>query len=363
MNKIFYLVLAVTVLAACGQKKDKATQIAELKKQKADIELKLKELEAGDHADTTKVTPVSVLEMQKTTFKGYVEVQSAIAGDQNVYATPQVMSGIVKSVNVQIGQHVSRGQVLATLDAAALDQQILAQQSQLTFAKTMYEKQQKLWAQNIGTEVQLLQAKANYESQQKNIEALQAQKNMYNIAAPITGVIDEMNLKVGDASGITSTAIRVVNNEQLKAQANLGENYLGLVHQGNPVDLVLPDINDTIRTHLTYVAEAVDPVSRAFTVNVKLEKNNKLHPNMSCIMMIANYENPDALVLPVSVIQKTSKGAMVYVADGKVAHIVPVTLGKSSNGKVEILSGLKPGDKVVVAGYEDLDDGENIVIQ
>lgn len=363
MKRIYYLLLTTLLIASCGQQpKDKNTQIAELKKMRAEIDLKLKELEAGKQ-DSVKVIPVSVLEMQPTVFKGYIEVQAAISGNQNVYAVPQVQAGIVKTVSVHIGQQVTKGQVLATLDAAAIEEQMQAQQAQLSLAKTLNDKQQKLWAQNIGTEVQLLQAKANYESAQKQYDALVAQRNMYRIVAPITGIVDEMSLKVGDPVSLMSTAIRIVNNSELRAEASLGENYLGQVKSGNTVDLILPDINDTIRTSLTYVADVVDPMSRSFTVQIKLANNAKLHPNMSCIMMIANYENPNTMVVPVSVIQKTSKGTMLYIADGNKAKTVSVTTGRSSNGKVEILTGLKTGDKVVVAGYQDLDDGEAVSIQ
>ena len=160
-----------------------------------------------------------------------------------------------------------------------------------------------------------------------------------------------------------AAGIRVVSKDKLKATANLGENYIGKVHQGDPVTLVFPDLNDSMHTKLSYVAQSVDPISRAFTVEIKLGSNNRLHPNMSCQMRIVNYENENAIVIPVSVIQKTAEGDLVYVADGNKARAVMVQVGRISNGHAEILGGLKPGDKVVIAGYEDLDNGETIAVQ
>lgn len=362
MKRILLLTIPGIILASCGGG-DKAEKNSEnldkLKKERAALDEKISKLE-GKVVDTTrKPTAIAVQAVQPGNFISYIQVQSQITGDQNTTASPQ-MGGIIKSISVRAGQHVSKGQVLATLDASMVEQQIKAQDVQLNLTKTLYEKQQALWAQNIGTEVQLLQAKANYESALKQRDATIAQRNMYRITSPINGIVDQMDLKIGDAVQPGMSGIRVVSFDKLKAEANLGENYLGKVKEGNPVVLVFPDLNDSITTKLNYVAKAVDPLSRAFVVQVRLGNNKKLSPNMSCIMKIANYENKSALVVPVSVIQKTSKGDMLYIADGNKAKAVYVSVGRTSNGLAEILSGLKAGDKVITEGYEDLDNGELI---
>lgn len=361
MRRLIYLLIPAMIFASCGGTKDKATQLADLKKQRGEIDLKIKALEAGT-TDSTKVTPVSVITLAPENFNAYVEVQSAITGDENIVATPKA-AGTVSSILVQVGQKVSKGQVLALLDATMVNQQIESLQPQLGLQKSVYEKQQALWKQNIGTEVQLMTAKAQYEATQKQIESLKTQRDFYRIVSPINGVIDGMGVKVGEPASPGFNGIRVVSYEKLKAEANLGENYLGTVEQGNAVTLIMPDVHDTIKTKLSYVSQAVDPVSRAFMVQVHLPNNNKLHPNMACIMKIANYNNPGALVVPVSVIQKTSQGSMIYITDGKTAKPVLVTTGRNSNGQVEVLSGLKEGDQVIVAGYESMEDGQKVTIQ
>ncbi len=364
MKRIIYLIVPALILASCGNKpKDKSAELADLKKQRSEIDAKIKTLDAGK-SDTSgvKVIPVSVQVMAPVDFNAYVEVQSQIAGDENIQATSQA-PGTVKSISVQTGQRVSKGQVLAVLDASTVERQIEAAEPQLILLKSLYEKQQVLWKQNIGTEVQLMSAKANYEANEKQIAALKSQRDLYRVVAPISGTVDAVNLKVGEMASPGQNGIRIVNYDKLKAEANLGENYLGKVKQGDHVLLLLPDLNDSIKTTLSYVSQAVDPVSRAFTVQVRLNGNNKLHPNMACIMRISNYESAHALIVPVSVIQKTSQGTMVYIADGNVAKSVPVTTGRNSNGMVEILAGLKPGDKVITAGNADIDNGQQISIQ
>jgi RND family efflux transporter MFP subunit len=362
MKRIFLLAVPAMILASCGGNAgDPATQLAAMKKQRAELDIKIQKLEAGNKDKTGgKLTAVSVAELQPTVFNGIIEVQAQINGDEIVNATARTM-GTVNRVNVQVGQAVRKGQVLASLDNVIADQQIAALEPQIQLTKSLYEKQQKLWEQNIGTEVQLMSAKATYENLVKQKAVLQANKDLYNILSPINGTVDMVGLKVGDQSA--AGFIRVVNTSNLKAEANLGENYIGKVKVGDPATLLFPDMNDSVKAKITFVSKAVDPLSRSFTVQIKLGNNNKLHPNMSSILKIANYENPKAIVVPVSVIQKTSEGQMVYIADGNKAKLVNIVTGRNANGMVEVLSGLEAGDKIIVAGYEDLDNGEPIAIQ
>lgn len=345
MKHSIYLLLATTIiLASCGGKKETK--------------------ETAKNSDSThmKTVAVTVTEVTPSDFTSYVNVQSQVVGDENVLATPKA-PGTVENISVKVGQRVSKGQTLAVLDGSVVDQQIKGIDAQLVLYKSLYEKQQTLWKQNIGTEVQLMSAKAQYEATQKQRSALVAQRDMYKIISPINGVVDMVDIKQGEMASPGQKGIRVVNADKLKAEANLGETNIGKVHTGDKVILVLPDINDSIVTKLSYVSQAIDMSSRAFLVQVQLGSNKKLHPNMSCIMKIANYENKKALVVPVGVIQKTAEGDMLYVAEGNKAKSVIVTKGQSSNGMVEIASGLNAGDKVITAGYEDLGNGQPLKIQ
>ncbi|MGC4058609.1 MAG: efflux RND transporter periplasmic adaptor subunit [Chitinophagaceae bacterium] len=366
MKSLSSIVAATLLLASCGGgsgDEKAADQLAKLKKQRLELDAKIKKLETETASkNPQKASPVSVTEVQPAHFRSYIEVQSQIVGDENVLATPQA-AGVITHINVKSGQKVSKGQVLATMDAAAIEQQIKGVDVKLTLSKSLYEKQKGLWDQQIGSEVQLLQAKATYEGATKEKEALLAQRNMYRIVAPISGTVDDFTLKVGDMASPGQVGIRVVSFDKLRAEANLGENYIGKVKAGDKVILVFPDIQDSITTKLGYVARQVDPISRAFTVQVHLSGQSKVYPNMSCRMKISNYENDNALVIPVQVIQHTAEGDMVYVADGNKAKAVIVTVGRNSNGMVEILKGLKAGDRVITEGFEDVDNGESIVVE
>lgn len=365
-RSLLLLFISTTILAACGGGDDKGKKDAELvklKKERASLDEKIAKLEIEVNKNKPgKATAVSVIVAMPQQFNAYVEVQANVNGDQNVLATPQA-PGTIQSVLVHPGQKVGKGQTLAILEAAAVEQQIKAADAQLLLAKQVYEKTQKLWSQNIGSEVQYLTTKATYEAALKSKEALVAQRGMYTIKSPISGTVDAVNIKEGDVASPGMSGIRVVNFDALKIQANLGENYLGKVQEGNPVNLIFADTKDTMKTKLTYVSKAVDPISRAFQVEIRLGNNNKLHPNMSCKMQIANYQNSKAIVVPVSVIQNTAEGALLYIADGNKAKAVMVKTGHNSNGMVEVLEGLNEGDRVITAGYADLDNGDLINVE
>jgi len=363
MKHTAFIILSLVLLAACGKKMTKTEELIELKKQRAELDQKIAAIEAEtSRNDSTKMTAVSIMELTPQSFSSNVEVQAVITGDEAVNATPQA-SGVVRNILVRVGQRVGKGQTLAILDAAAIQQQIQSMDAQLSLAKTVYERQQKLWSQNIGTQVQLLQAKSNYESLLNQKQALVAQKEMYTIKSPISGVVDVVGIKEGDMAMPGGSGILVVSKDRLKATASLGENYLGKVQVGDPVVLVFPDLNDSLRTKISHITQTVNPLSRAFNVEVKLGTNNRLHPNMSARMKIANYENASALVVPVSAIQKTGEGDMVYVAEGGKARAVVIMTGKNSNGMVEVLGGLKAGDRIITAGFEDLENGERIAVK
>lgn len=367
MKRSILILLTTIALASCGgsgeQKGDVQAELAKLKKERMKLDTKISKLEAEARENNPMTAvPVSVDTLKQTEFNSYIELQASVTGDENILATPQA-PGVVQSINVRTGQRVGKGQVLATLNAAAVEQQIKAQQAQLTLTKQLYEKQSKLWEQNIGSEVQLLTAKANYESSQQQYNALIAQRNMYRIVSPISGTVDAVDLKVGDMANPGMSGIRVVSMSKLKVETTLGENYIGKVEAGDPVILEFTETGTTIKSKLSYVARSVDPISRAFTVEVNIGNNKDIRPNMSCKMMILSYSNSTAITLPISAVQNTADGNLVYVVENGKTKVVKVETGKTSDGRIEILNGLSAGDKVITEGYTEVEDGRAVEIK
>jgi len=362
MKKILYIGAAL-FLAACSQKpKDYKAELADLKNQQSDIAAKIAKIEA-EHpaADSSKVTDVSVAEIKPAPFTSYAQIQGKIDAQDNVTAFPQ-MQGTITNIYVKVGQHVSKGQVLVQLDNSVLKQNIAQAEAQVSLANTVYERQKNLWDQKIGTEVQFLQAKSNYEAGQKQIAGLKQQADMYTIKSPINGSIDQMDLKLGQVGVPGQTGIRIVNADVLKVKADVPESYSGSINQGDKVKILVPDANDSLVTNITFAAKVIDPTSRSFAIEVRLPDRKTLRPNMTAILNIANYNNSKAIVIPVKAVQKSENGDFVFINNNGIAKKVIVKVGATYGGQSEILSGLKAGDSLVTDGATDIEDGDKIKV-
>ncbi|MEO6524017.1 MAG: efflux RND transporter periplasmic adaptor subunit [Mucilaginibacter sp.] len=359
MKKIFIL-SAVVFLAACGGKKDPKTELADLKKQQADINAKITALQATVGADSVKSTDVSVAVLKAGTFTNYVQIQGKIDAQDNVMAFAQV-PGTITAINVKPGDHVSKGQVLVQLDASVLKQNIAAAQTKADLSKVVYQRQKNLWDQKIGTEVAFLTAKATMEGDQKQVDVLRQQADQYRIISPITGTVDQMDLKLGQSIS-AANSIRIVNADNLKVKADVPESYGSQINTGDVVKVLVPDAPDSLNAKLSFAAKVIDPTSRSFAVEVKLPQRKGIRPNMTAILKIVNYQNSKAISIPVKAIQKSEAGDYVYVAVNGIAKRTNVKAGATYGGITEILSGLKEGDQLVTDGASDIEDGSKIKI-
>jgi membrane fusion protein (multidrug efflux system) len=361
MKKLAYIPVILLLAACAGKPVDKKTQLADLQKQQADINAKIIKLQAEvGTADSGKTTDVGVLQLKPITFSNYVQLQGKIDAQDNVVAFSQA-SAAITAIYVKAGDHVSKGQVLAQLDNSVLMQNIAQAQTQANLAQTVYERQKNLWDQKIGTEVQYLQAKANFEGAQKQIDGLKQQAGLYRIISPISGSVDQMDLKLGQIA-TPASGIRVVNADKLKVKADVPESYAGSVSTGNTVKILVPDANDSLVTKVTFAAKVIDPTSRSFGVEIMLPVRKSLRPNMTAIIQIANYTKPNTIVIPVKAIQKSELGDYVFLNENGLAKRVNIKSGVTYGGRTEILSGLKAGDLLVTDGAADIEDGDKIKV-
>jgi membrane fusion protein (multidrug efflux system) len=355
------------VSVGCGSK-DKKAQLDDMKQQYAELGEKIKTLEAEIAATDTsrreiKVRDVIVTEMQTTLFRHFIDVQGIVDASQSVNMQP-LMAGRVTKVLVKEGDAVKVGQVLAEMDYDIYAKQLNSLQPQLTLARDLYERQQRLWDQKIGSELQLLQAKTQVESLEKQMETLRENIEMHILKAPINGTVDFVSIKVGQlASAMTmEPAFRIVNLAGLKVKAEIAESYAAKVGVGNAVQIHFPDLNTTVDSKVSFVERMIDPMTRTFTAESALNGDNaNYHPNMIAVLKVIDYEKPDAIVLPVNVIQTVNNESFVYVAiqeNGQwVARKRALVLGNNYDGKTEIISGLSAADKVITTGQLDVTDG------
>ncbi len=315
-------------------------------------------------------------------FKHYIDLQGHVDAENISYISPRGMPGQVKAVYVVQGQYVKKGQALLKLDDAIMQQQVVAARqqlegikTQLSFARNLYNRQKNLWEQGIGTEVQLITAKTNVESLENQLKSAQEsvqvaveQLKTANVVSDVNGVADIVNIRVGETfQGMTQAGpqIKIVNTSSLKVVSNIPENYLTRLHKGTPVEVVIPDANKKVNSSISLISQAIDITQRGFVAEARIPADPALKPNQTAILKIMDYTAPNAVVIPVNTVQTDETGKYVYVlvqgSNGRsVAKKQTVLIGEVYGNNVEIKSGLKGGEQLVVEGYQSLYEGQLI---
>jgi len=366
-NKVL-IPLSIFIAAACGSNKE--VQLEALKSKRDKINLQIEQLEQKIAAGSDSVangassTFVSVKDIMPEVFNHYIEVQGKLDGDENLAIYPEAMGVVVKG-DVKAGQPVKAGQVLARINDAAYLDQLKSLQSNYDLAVETFQKQENLWKQQIGSEIQYLQAKTAKESLESQIAGIKKQIDMTLIKSPISGNVEESLVKVGQAVSPSFPAFRVVNFGNLKVTADVAEAYTAKVNVGDEVIIYLPDVKQEIKAKVSFSSRYINPTNRTFNVEAQLTTGaDKLKANMVAVLKINDYHAVEAFVLPINLVQTDNKGQFVLVAkqenDQYIARKQVIHIGQIYNGLAEIVNGLESGQKIITGGYLNLNEGETI---
>ena len=377
MKNFLSLSLISFIVFSCssgsGLEKKKA-ELAENQAQYDALKIKIADLEKeiarlDTSAEIRKPKLVTLTPVQTGIFNHYIDVQGTIDSEENI-AVQTGMPGQVTKVNVHEGDMVKAGQVLAEVDNRVIRESISQLQTNVDFAKTAFEKQQRLWNQKIGTEIQFLQSKTQFESLQKNMITLQAQLDMSRIKSPINGMVDAVNIKVGEyaAPGMLGS-FRVVNFGKMKVKAKIADSYIGKVKLGNPVRIYLADIKDTIQGKISFVSKVVNPMTRSFDIEIGLgATSTEVRPNMMASLKINDENIDNAMSVQSNLVQKDPSGSMyVMISEGSAANMKArkklVKTGISSGARIIVLEGLSGNEQLIEAGYQEVVDGQLISLK
>ena len=384
MNKFLMILTfatAVTITSCSGGAKDakgdlndKKVQLEKLKNEKTKIEGDIKKLEEelvklDPESEKDKAKLVSVAPVTQQDFTHYIELQGRVDANDVVIVTPRGMPAQVKEIHVKKGDFVQKGQLLLKLDDAVMLQQLDGLNTQLAYAKNIYNRQKNLWDQGIGTEVQLITAKNSVDNIEKQIGTLKENWKTSFVYAPISGIADQVNIKVGEIFGAATgngPQLQIVNSNSLKVVTDVPENYQTRVKKGSQLKISIPDAGiDSLNGVISVVGVSITSTSRAFTTEAKIPSLRGLRINQVAMVKIKDYSSPDAITIPVNVVQTDEKGKYVYVAvkEGNVmkARKKQVVVGENFGGVVEIKgNSLATTDVIITEGYQSVYDGQVI---
>ncbi len=363
------LAMLVLSAASCNDGVDKKEQLADYKKQLSELKNEISSLEEeiekeGGTAGNTVNVATEIVRPQ--TYNHFVEVTGKVKTDGNTLVSPEG-AGKITRIAVKEGDRVNKGQVLAYLNNDAIESQIEQAKANLELATTTFERRKNIWDQKIGSEIEYLQAKAQYEAQEQNLKALQAQMAMSTVKSQINGVVDEIFQKTGEIASPNTPFARVVNIDDIYVDAEVGERFVGMINNGDSAFVFLPALEKTIGATIFRSSTVINDISRTFRVRINL--NNQEHsikPNLISVVKLKVYTADSLLIVPSILVKKDFEGEFLFVTeqkDGKTyAKKQYVKSIFNTNNKSIISEGLKDGDAIVTKGYNQIVNGTEIKI-
>ncbi|MBL6878101.1 MAG: efflux RND transporter periplasmic adaptor subunit [Flavobacteriaceae bacterium] len=327
------------------------------------IDLKLNELE-----NNSKNPIVSTFRIIKQDFNHYVELQGDVKSEKIISIYPE-FSGIINELFVESGESVGKGQILATIDDGGLKQQLSQLQITYNLAKTTYERQERLWGQKIGSEIQYLESKSMFEAQSKAIEQLTKQLNKTIIKAPFAGIIDNVIVKKGEVvyPG-RSNLLLLVNMQEMYVESKVPENYINSITKGKDVVIEAPMLNIALKSKIRLVANYINPLNRTYRIEAEIPSNNyKIKPNLNVKLKVNDYTSKDAILIMLNHINIDSNNdEYVYKIinkDGKnYALKTIIETGKNNGNFIEVLKGLTENDEIVSEGARKITNNSEVKI-
>lgn len=387
-NKLSLILITSALLASCDGGDEKKLEalvsggsLQDIRARKKELSEQQKQLDAEIAVldsliavqDNDKKLPlVTTFQTKKEDFNHFVELQGDVTTRQNVLIYPE-MAGTLRTVYVHAGDKVGKGQLLASIDDGGMSSQLAQLKTQLSLAKTTYERQKRLWDQKIGTEIQYLQAKANYEAQQNTVDQFESQLSKFSVRAPFAGIIDDVIKDQGTVvapGGQGSEIFRLVNLSDMFIEVSVPENYISNITPGKKVRVHFPILGKTVDTKIRQTSNYINPNNRSFIIEVPVPSLNGLvKPNMTAKVAINDYRNPDAILIPQSVISENSEGEQyAYVANGLNGEQIAtaaksiIKTGKTQGDLVEVLEGLEIGQHVIQEGARSVKDGQDVKV-
>ncbi len=387
MKNIYFTLLPLLfILISCNDAKKASVEdiiatnnIEKIRAKKSEINIKqqeindqIKKLEiAINRLDTLKKIPlVTAVKIQEKEFKHYLELQGNVSTKQLIVITPE-FSGILTNVYVKEGQKVKKGQLLGKIDDGGLSQQLAQLKIQANLTEITFKKQESLWNQKIGSEIQYLQAKSNYEAQQQAVRQLEQQVAKTNIKAPFSGIIDDVITEQGSvvAAG-QSQILRIVNLSNMHIETDVPERHISNIIKNKEALVEFPVLGKKLTAKVNQVSDYINPANRTFKIEIAVpNKDQSIKPNLTARIKINDYTNTKALLIPQSIVSENANGEQyIYVATSKksnneaTAKKMIIKTGKTQEDLIEVLSGISNGDEIIKEGARSIKDGQTIKV-
>ncbi len=382
MKKII-ITLSLTLLISCNSSRNSSINdlinkgdLETLKKKKKeyvdlmnDLRLELNEINNGIMLleENEQIQVISKFNVIEKEFITYVELQANLKSRKNVVILSE-FQGTLKNLFVREGQLVKKGQLLAEINDSGLKEQLDQMLIQANYTKDNFDRVKRLWEKSIGSEMQFLKAKSDFETSDKMVEQIRDQLSKTKIYAPFDGEIDEIISNLGSNLLPGAPILRVVNLDKIYAEAQVPEKYVSSIELGTEALVSIPLLNKEVTSKIVQSGNFINPNNRTFRVEAPVENQDKrIKQNLNARIKIKNYSNLKALVVPLRVIREDASGKpFIYklvTTDKKDVFLTVksfVEIGANNDEEIEINKGLSIGDIIVLEGANNVEDNQRV---
>lgn len=374
MKKIIFLFSAAILIISCGKEAKKSsleelnskkitltTKIDSLNNLLKSVEAEISKLDLDKNLQTITIVPV-----KNDIFKHFLEIQGVAKANKNIEISPE-LGGTVTAILVKEGQKVQSGQLLIQLDDSSIKNSINELNTQLSLAKTTFERQERLWKQKIGSEMQYLQAKAQKESLENNLSSLRTQARKMKITAPFSGVVDEIFPRLGELTNPQMPTVRLLNLDNVYVEADVTETYLPIIKQGTETLVYFASIGKETNTKISQVGNYINPSNRSFKIRINIDnKDQSIKPNLLADIKIVDFETT-GIIIPATLVQQDQTGnnyVFTVTTENKSHKVLKniITIANEYNNEIYVSEGLKVTDTLVNAGARFVKDGDKVKI-
>lgn len=369
--KFLPFVFLAALAISCAQEQGvdaKKTRLAELKDQVSSMNTEIKTLEteiAKLDPEFAKSNKKSILittaAARKGEFTHFVEVTGSVLSKKNVSISAETAGRILEVPAIE-GMRVAKGQILARIDAESIQRNIEEMESSLELATTIFQKQERLWKQKIGTEIQYLEAKNRKDGLEKSLAAMTTQLDKALVRAPFNGTVESVDVRMGELVQPGVPMFQFVGESDLFIQADVSESFVGVLSKGDSVEVEFPSINKAMKTRVSSVGGVINPNNRTFKVEVFLPNRFEVKPNMISILKIKDYENKESVIVPAHLILADNQGDYIFIVENGTAQKKYVKRGLTYGDETEIKEGLTGTETIVDKGFREVGDNFSVNI-
>lgn len=343
-NKLFtpcLLCLSMTLLLACSEQ----------------------EKHENAQAPLLEAVSVSVEEVREETIRSRIEVVGTLEAIERASISARISGQIIK-LPVVLGSKVNKGDLLVKISAGEISAKVLQAEAQLSQARRNLARESKLQKQGASTQETVKSLRDASRIAEAAFEEARTMLDYTTITAPFAGTVTKKIANIGDLASPGMVLLQIENGDALQVLAQVPESLLLSIHKGDSLSVQIPAASLTLTGEVAEVAPAADPMSRTAPVKINIPSGPDLRVGQFARIGLRGTEESTLMISSFAVLAKGQMD-MVFVLDpsNKIARMRLVKTGVKYDAKVEVLSGLEPGEQVVVSGVEQLQDGQPITLK